>query len=328
SEELGPAQNALVQLRLESPLVAERGDLFVVRSYSPVHTVGGGRVIDPSPERHKRMHEDVIESLAVLETGGSEDVLLKIIGDGGMDGVRVKELAGLVDDSVAGEVDGLVAGGDVKKAAGRYITRDQWTELAGSIRAELERFTKRAPLEWGMSAEELRGKLGRGFDRAVLEAALAELGETGDVSRRRDLVRWGSAEMKLTPPQKKMAEIIERFLKEDDVSPPTLVDLRPDVLNELGGSRKDDEFDAMMKLLADDGRIVKVTTTLFFHPDAIRRVRQIIAAHFENETELGVPKFKELVGVTRKSAIPLLEYFDREGTTLRQGSVRVRGRNS
>jgi len=326
SEELGAGQNALVQLRLEEPLVAEKDDLFVVRSYSPVHTIGGGRVIDPSPARHKRMSKDVLEALAVLETGGSEDVLLKVIGDGGMDGVRVRELSSLVDDAVAGEVDRLIEETRVVKTSGRYVTRERWAELAGRIEAELMTFAKRAPLEWGMSAEELRGKLGKGFDRALMDAALDELGEAGSVSRRKDLVRWGSAEMKLTPPQQEMAGLIERFLEEDDVSPPTLADLREDVRHEFTGTLKDDQFDALMKLLADEGRIVKVTTTLFFHPAAIEKVRGILEMHFESESALGVPAFKDLVGVTRKRAIPLLEYFDREGVTLRQGDVRVKGR--
>jgi len=326
SEELGPSQNALVQLRLEEPLVAEKDDLFVIRSYSPMHTIGGGRVIDPTPARHKRMKADVIDSLEVLEVGGSEDVLLKVIGDGGMGGVRVKELPGLVEADVAGEVERLVTEGAVRKKAGRYVTRDRWTELGERIRSELTEYAQRAPLEWGMSAEELRGKIGRGFDRALMDAALAELGDAGELSRRKDLVRWGSAEVKLTPPQQKMAELIERFLDEDDVSPPSLSDLREDVRNEFEGTLKDDQFDALVKLLADEGRIVKVTTTLFFHPSTIEHVRSIIEEHFESDAQLGVPAFKELVGVTRKSAIPLLEYFDREGTTLRQGNVRVRGR--
>jgi len=291
-----------------------------------MHTIGGGRVIDPAPARHKRMKADVIDSLEVLEAGGSEDVLLKVIGDGGTGGVRVKGLPGLVEADVAGEVERLVTEGLVLKTAGRYVTRDRWAELGQRIQSELTEFAGRAPLEWGMSAEELRGKLGRRFDRALMDAALAELVDAGEVSRRKDLVRWGSAVMKLTPPQQKMAELMEQSLEADDVSPPSLSDLREDVRHEFEGTLKDDQFDALVKLLADEGRIVKVTTTSFFHPATIERVRGIIEKHFEGDDQLGVPAFKELVGVTRKNAIPLLEHFDREGTTLRQGDVRVKGR--
>ncbi len=82
----------------------------------------------------------------------------------------------------------------------------------------------------------------------------------------------------------------------------------------------------MVKLLAETGRIVKVTSTLLFHPDVIADMRKAVAGYFEGgETQLGVPEFKDMVGVTRKYAIPILEYFDREGTTMRSGNVRLRG---
>ncbi len=102
------------------------------------------------------------------------------------------------------------------------------------------------------------------------------------------------------------------------MNPPLLDELR----DELGGK----DFDALVKLLAESGRLVKVTTTMLYHPDVVDDVRGKIVAHFESEDQLTVPIFKDMVGVTRKYAIPLLEYFDGEGTTMRSGNVRLKGR--
>ncbi|MBD3366599.1 MAG: hypothetical protein GF405_00325, partial [Candidatus Eisenbacteria bacterium] len=173
---------------------------------------------------------------------------------------------------------------------------------------------------WGVSAEELRGRVARGFDRRLLEWALDGLSAEEAVFRRGDLVRVGTPEIELDPGQRELADRIAGTLKAAGASPPDIDELR----RQMGG----DEFDAVVKLLAAEGRIVKVTTTLFFHDEVIDRVRRRVLEHLDAEGELSVPAFKDLVGVTRKHAIPLLEFLDREGTTMRTGNVRRRGRSA
>ncbi len=182
----------------------------------------------------------------------------------------------------------------------------------------LSQFAAGSPLEWGMSAEELRTRLSKRLERGVLDAVLGALADEGKVSRRGDLVRLGSGDVDLTDEQSRLAERIEARLRTAGATPPTLDELK----QELGGK----DFDAIIKLLAETGRVTKVTSTLLFHPDVIADMRKAIADWFGGgETQLGVPQFKDMVGVTRKYAIPLLEYFDREGTTMRSGNVRLRG---
>jgi selenocysteine-specific elongation factor len=307
-----------VQLRLESPIVAEKDDLFVIRSYSPVHTIGGGRVLDPTPKRHKRMKEDVIESLTVLDEGEAEDVVLHRVEEAGIEGMADAEVAGLAGESTQELVDELLSGGKLVRLGGRILSAARADELKTRIQEILKRFSEGSPLEWGMSAEELRTRLSKKLERGVLDAALAAMASDALISRRGDLVRLGGADVELTEHQSRLAESIESRLAAAGASPPTLDELR----QELGGK----DFDAMVKLLAETGRIVKVTSTLLFHPDVIADMRKAIGDHFEGgERELGVPQFKDMVGVTRKYAIPLLEYFDREGTTMRSGNVRLRG---
>jgi len=318
SDWLRAGEESLVQLRLESPVVAEKEDLFVIRSYSPVTTIGGGRVLDPTPKRHKRMKADVIESLKVLEEGEAGDIVLHKLEEAGIEGLPDADVAGLAGGPAAGLLDTLLSEGRLERLGGRVLTASRSDELKSRTEELLRQFAESSPLEWGMSAEELRTRLSKKLDRGVLDAVLDALAAEGRVSRRGDLVRPGGADVELTEGQSRLAESIEARLAEAGASPPTLDELR----RELGG----DDFDAIVKLLAETGRIVKVTSTLLFHPDVMAGMRRAVADYFDGgKRELGVPQFKEMVGVTRKYAIPLLEYFDREGTTIRSGNVRVRG---
>jgi selenocysteine-specific elongation factor len=316
-ETLDPGGDALVQMRLESPVAALAEDPFVIRSYSPVTTIGGGRVIDPTPARHGRMRDDVLEAIEILESGGEDEVVAHLVGTSGFEGMTEAELSGRTAGASPEIVASLLADGRLVRVAGKLITAQGYDGLKDSIKERLDAFAANAPLEWGMSAEELRGKLGKRLERAVLDAALADLERDRKIARKGGLVRWGGADVALSAEQEKLAVEIESKLKHSGANPPTLDDLR----SELGGG----EFDAIVKLMAAGGRVVKVTTSMFFHPDIMGQIRKAVLAHFETEQELTVPRFKDLVGVTRKYAIPLLEYFDREGVTTRSGNIRVKG---
>ncbi len=318
SDWLRPGEESLVQLRLESPVVAEQNDLFVIRSYSPVTTIGGGRVLDPTPKRHRRMKDDVLESLTVLEEGEAGDIVLHKLGEAGIEGLSDADVADLAGGPAAELLDALLSEGKLERLGGRILTATRYDELKSRTDELLGQFAEASPLDWGMSAEELRTRLSKKLERGVLDAVLGALADEGRISKRGDLVRFGSGDVDLTDEQSRLADEIEARLRTAGATPPTLDELK----HELGGK----DFDAIIKLLAETGRILKVTTTLFFHPDAVAEMRKVIADYFGGgETQLGVPQFKDMVGVTRKYAIPLLEYFDREGTTMRSGNVRLRG---
>lgn len=312
---LDPGADALVQLRLEEPVASSSGDLFVIRSYSPVTTIGGGRVVDASPRRHARMRDGVIESLQVLESGGDDDVALQLVSEAGIEGLLPSEAAGRVAGETLSE---LLDEGRLVEAGGRLLTRDTREELARRIEAALVAHARGNPLAWGMSVEELRGRLSKRLDRGVLDAALSAIEAAGRLARRGDQARWGSAEMALPERQARLADAIVARLLEAGAAPPSAEELS-DELNEP-------DFDAIVRLLAESGRIVKVTSSLFMHPDVVDSIRSSVLAHFEGKAELSVADFKDMAGVTRKHAIPILEFLDREGTTARAGNVRRKGR--
>lgn len=317
SEMLKGGEDSLVQLRLESPVVAERDDLFVLRSYSPVTTIGGGRILDPGPSKHKRLREDVVESIRVIESGSPLDVLMQRVAEAGVEGLPEERLE---SGPAADVLPEALERGEIVRADGRLLASEAVEELERRVLSILEEEQRKVPLSWGTSAEELRGKVARGLDRKLLEWALDALEDDGRVFRRGDLVRAGSSEVSLAESQRRTADRIVSVLKDAGAAPPDLDELR----REVGGR----DFDALVKLLAAEGRVVRVTTTLLFEADVVADVRRRVLEHLEKTEELSVPEFKDLVGVTRKHAIPLLEFLDREGTTVRAGNVRRRGRSA
>jgi selenocysteine-specific elongation factor len=315
---LAPGEDALVQMRLEGPVVAEAGDRFVVRSYSPVTTVGGGRVIAATPGRHGRKRDDVLEALSVLEQGSPEDVLLQEVHRAGIEGARPADLG--ADGAAKAALEALLSAGRLARVEERVLTSERQAELRDRCVALLEEFAKASPLVWGMSAEELRGRLAKRLDRGLLDATLASLQKEGRLTRRGNLVRWGEEKVALPPEQARLADAIERRLEQAGAAPPSLDELRA----EFGGR----DFDSIVRLLADTARVVKVTSGMAFHPNALDGLRAKVAEHFRAHERLGVAEFKDMAGVTRKHAIPILEFFDREGTTQRAGDYRLKGRRA
>ncbi|MBM3307417.1 MAG: selenocysteine-specific translation elongation factor [Candidatus Eisenbacteria bacterium] len=319
-ELLVPGEDGLVQMRLEGPVVAEAGDRFVVRSYSPVTTIGGGRVIAATPGRHARMKEDVLGALAVLEEGSAEDVAVQEVHRAGIQGARAADLTGAAGVTTDGVLEGLVADGRLVRVGDRVLTPGRLAELTDRCKEVLGAFATSSPLAWGMSTEELRGKLAKKLDRGLLDAVLAALERDGLVTRRVGMVRWGAAEVTLPPEQARVADAIEARLLDAGAAPPSLDELRNDIASR--------DFDTIVRLLAETGRLVKVTSAMVFHPRALDELRAKVAAHFRAHEKLGVAEFKDLAGVSRKHAIPILEFLDREGTTTRAGDHRTKGRRA
>lgn len=319
-ETLGPGEDALVQMRLEGPVVAEAGDRFVIRSYSPVTTIGGGRVIAATPGRHARMKDDVLGALAVLEGGSAEEVVVQEVHRAGIEGARAADLSGKEGGVAASTLAALVADGRLTRVGDRLLTPERLAELRERVEKLLEGFSAASPLVWGMSAEELRGKLAKRLERSLLDAVLSDLEAAGRVSRRGNLVRWGAAQVDLPPEHARLADLIETRLAAGGAAPPSLDELRRDIASR--------DFDTIVKLLAETGRVTKVTSGMIFHPRVLDELRSKVVGYFEKHERLAVAEFKDLAGVTRKHAIPILEFLDREGTTLRLGDFRVKGRRA
>jgi selenocysteine-specific elongation factor len=318
--ELAPGARAFARFRLEAPLVALPGDRFVVRSYSPIVTIGGGTLLDVDPARMRLKAPARVAHLRTLETGSPEQVVEEHVRHAGLAGIRLGALAARVPFGPVQSralLEALLAAGRVV-AIDRdwFVHADSVARLQGLIVTTLERFHRAQPLRPGMSREELRGR-GGGAEERVFAHVLAALDAQGTVRVDRDKVRLGSHEVRLSAEQQTAMDRVEREFRDAQASPPS-----PAEALGRAGLRGDEEHD-LFQVLIESRRLVRVKESLFFHAEALESIQEKLVALLRERKEIGPGDIKDLLGISRKFAIPLLEFFDARRVTTRVGERRV-----
>ena len=319
--ELAPGETSFARFRLEGQLVARPGDRFVVRSYSPVVTIGGGTLLDVDPPRFKRRGPALVAHLTLLQTGDPEAVLEEHVRHVGAAGVRLATLAGRVPFGPA-QLKGLL---DALRAAGRviaverdwFIHPESFARLSTLVVDTLTAFHHAGPLKPGMSREELRSRAG-GADERVFAFLLSALGADGTVKTERDKVRLASHEVRLSPDQQRVVDRLEDDFLRAEAAPPSA----EEALGRAGLGGGDEEHE-LFQVLVQAGKLVRVKESLFFHARALDTIQTKLVALLRERKEIGPADIKDLLGISRKYAIPLLEFFDQRRVTARVGERRI-----
>ena len=318
---------ALAQLRLEAPVVALHADRFILRSYSPADTIGGGKVLNPFAPKHRR--KDISASVQLLRMLQSAERATKFgafVRVAGKHGVRFSDLAaatGWTDNVLALAASDAVKQEAVIESSGVYLSSESFAQLSSNVVAELEQHHKREPLARGMLRETLREKLFAHSLPELFGAVIARLEASGEVVAEKDVIRSSGHKVGLTDKDAELSAKIEKLYLDAGVESPSLDEAmaRAGVPpTQRGQARK------ILQLLLDDRKLVRVQGDMFMHPQVIEGLKtklQTYAAQHEPDRLIDVPAFKTLAGVSRKYAIPLLEYFDREQLTRRAGDKRV-----
>jgi selenocysteine-specific elongation factor len=317
---LEPGHSSYGRFRLEAPVVTRPGDRFVIRSYSPIFTIGGGTLLDIAPPRFKRKAPALLAHLALLETGTPAQVLEEHLKQAGPAGARASDLRARTafgPERLRALLDELVQGGAIVAVDREwYLHRDANDRLRSQALALLEAFHAENPLRGGISREELRSRAGHAQER-VFAQLLASLEAEGLVKSEKDQVRLASHAIRLTPEQERIVKGLEADFLKAGAAPPS----PEEALARLGvqGSEKHELF----QLLVSDRRLVRVKESLYFHAEALRAIEGKVVAHLREKKEIGPGDVKDLLGISRKYAIPLMEYFDAQRVTVRQGERRV-----
>ena len=319
---LRPGDSALAQLRLDRPVLVFSGDRFVIRQLSPLITIGGGVVLDPLALRHRPRDKDWAAWLAALENGSRLDQLSawaanekdsitlgQIIARTGWTEREAREAVGALEKVGALRV---VSQQPLAVAAKATIA-----SRANSLRALMEEFHRANPLLPGIPREDLRGKL-RGLGRETFSVALSDLVAAKSAETSGDLVRLAGRTVALSPEESKAKEQIGHAFEVAGLTAPGVEEVLAKLAIEKPRARK------ILQILLREKALVKVTEELIVHPKAITKLRELLQSYRgEHGQRLTIVAFKELTGVTRKYAIPLLEYLDRERLTRRVGDERV-----
>jgi selenocysteine-specific elongation factor len=318
--ELEPGQSGHARFRLESPLVTLPGDRFVVRSYSPIVTIGGGTVLDIAPPRFKRKGPALAQHLTLLATGEPAQVLEEHLKQAGVAGVRATDLRARTPfgpQQLRELLEGLQQAGRIVAVDREwYLHRDASDRLRSQTLALLEAFHGENPLRSGISREELRSRVGHAQERVFAQLLGALEGE-GAVRSERDQVRLASHAIRLSPEQQRAVKGLEADFRSAGAAPPS----PEEALGRYG--IKGNEKHELFQVLVSDRTLLRVKESLFFHADALRTIQERLVALLREKKEIGPADFKDLFGVSRKFAIPLMEYFDTQRVTVRVGERRV-----
>jgi len=316
--ELAPGQRGFARLRLEAPLVALAGDRFVIRSYSPIVTIGGGTILDTDPPRLKRPAR--LAHLKMLESGDPESVVEEQVRGAGVGGIRLPALVARVPFGPARTralLDALAAAGKVTAVDRDWsLHADAVARLRALITGALEQFHRAQPLRAGMSREELRVRAANADER-IFAHVLGGLDAEGVVRVDRDKVRLASHELRLNTTQQAAVDRLEREFREAQAAPPSA----EEALARAGLAG--DEQHELFQLLLESRKLVRVKESLFFHAAALETIQDKLVALLRERKEIGPGDIKDLLGISRKYAIPLLEYFDARRVTARVGERRV-----
>ncbi len=321
--ELLPGQSALARLRLRQPLVALPGDRFILRQFSPVTTIAGGVVLD-LPEKPGRLRDPArLALLARLEQASAGERLAALI-ETSASGVSMAEAiarTGLRD----AEIRRLAAELEQQRRC-LTVSQDPWVAVAPQVLEQclthlqqvLEEFHRTRPLAFGMHKQELRDRAARRLHPAVFEAALARAAAHGLVEIRGDQVARAGREIKLTPEEQQARARLESLLEQAGLAVPRLSEILPRLPVDASRGMH------LVQWLIRQGVLVRISEELVLHRSAIDRLRALLADYRRRHGErISVPAFKDLIGLTRKHAIPLLEYLDREKITRRVGDERI-----
>lgn len=306
-----PGETTWAQLKMNEPIAAVKGDYFVIRSNRT--TLGGGNIVDPHGRRHRRMYQPILERLAVMEDGSDREVLLKTIeisepADFESMVNRANAEAGSAQATLTDMASEKLVVALGRPAVGRgsiIYTAPGWAAVAEKTRSSLHDYHDQFPLRNGAPKEELRSRLG--MTPQVFGAVLPKLQEDGVVVEEGTLARLPDHRPGLTDDQRQTADAFLRLLDIDPYSPPTDSPVDPEVLS----------------LLAEEGKVVKVSENVVFSSSAYRDMVDKISVHISDQGEITVADVRDLFGTSRKYAIALMDYLDHQRITRRVGDARV-----
>lgn len=301
-ETLEPGQSGWVQIRLEHPIAVVRGDRYILRQPSPSQTIGGGRIINPHPARHRRFRSDVIAALEALARGTPADLVQQQLADGlPRHRAELARSTGLSESLLDEGLQELGSRNELMVLGEWYSSVAGYSALAGKIGQALASYHRRYPLRSGMPREELRSRLK--LPAEALEALLA----AGIAITQGAFVRAAEHTPMPTPAQQRDIRMLLDGCARAPYSPP-MPELDLEVL----------------AFLLEQGQLVRVAADVVFLPEPYGEMLGWVRQQIENAGSVTVAQFRDRFGTSRKYALSMLEHLDERKITRRSGDARVR----
>jgi selenocysteine-specific elongation factor len=322
-DELPPGDKAFAQLVLVNKAAVVAGDHFVLRSYSPVTTIGGGRIIDPQPAKHKRFNEKIIADLRQLQGGSLPERLSIIMERTGFSGINLPGLAfrsGLSVRKVKDVLEGLFSRHEavlLDSEDTTVISQLFYNRLEELIIRNITEYHEKNQLREGISKEELKATLGRFVSTKLFNMALRSLAKKEIIVSDKDCLRLTGHQVQLSGALDSVRLAITDVYVEAGLTPPALADVVAGFKDQRAKAQ------SIIKLMLKDGELIKINEDLCFARTAMDKLRDDYKALLVKDGKATPTSFKELTGLSRKYIIPLMEYFDMTKLTVRVGDHRI-----
>ena len=315
---LEPGDTAWASIRLEAPVVARTGDRFVLRSYSPVTTIGGGVVVEPMSRRVRRSAPPPLELWDALLSAPPAAALRARLAHAAIAGVSEPRLP-LETNGTAAELaaaaEELVQRGEAVRVGARLLTAAALADARSRVLAAVDELHRTQPLRDGLDREAARRALPPSAADRLADAAIEALLRGGELIARDGALARAGHEATLAPDQESASQALLGALEQAGLGAPLIAEL-PAPLRERA------DLPQLLKRLERNGAIAAVAPGYYVSSGELRRAEAKLRAALADAESLAPAEFRELFGVSRKYLIPLLEYFDRAGVTERAGDRR------
>ena len=321
--ELPPGESVLAQLKLQETVLVLPGDRFIVRQFSPVVTIGGGVVLDAIARRPMLKDTGRVAFLETLERGNREEILAAMT-ERAVLGLTFEEMlarTGWLEGEIQETAPKITSAGRVRTIASEpliLVSAKLFDDTRKRIFEKVEKFQKENPLLPGIAREELRAGLGKRVRQELFRAVLEELAKEKKLDVQGELVKRAGSEIALLPEEAQAKREIESVFELSGLSVPSVKEVLAKLTIEPKRTEK------LLQMLLREKTLIRVSPELVFHRQTLAQLKEQLSRYKKTKGErISVPAFKELTGITRKYAIPLLEYLDRERATRRAGDERV-----
>lgn len=324
AEYLFPGQTALVQLRLEEPIAVMTGDRFVVRTYSPMHTIAGGAILDAHPKKRRRFRAEGIHELELRESGGDLQILnqtLLTYSEQYLQKTELFRLAGRPTELLEAALETLqaedLAISVIVDGVAYYLHAEHLHKLVERAKDAVSAYQRRFPMRTGMPKEELRSRVSRQANTKLFNNLVALLVNEAGLEVRGGVIAEQGWHVAFTGPYARMREHVLRRLQETKYSPPDVEELGAELNETL------ERMTEMLAAMSASGEIIRITPELTYMTRTIDEVRELVVSMIREKGSITLADLRTALNTSRKFALPLLEYLDGERVTKREGDTRV-----
>lgn len=327
-EEIKAGETCYCQLRLHDPIIALSSDRYIIRRFSPLQTIGGGEILDPHPI--KRRKREGISDLITIEKGALRDKIEAKIKMSHLSGCLLSEIEGWIQGDIPeimSSIERLLKEGRiVKKTEARGQRQEEgyqpsylfhktaFAAFKESLISELREYHQENPLKHGMTKEQLKARISAG--QADIDRLLDMIPQIEDVVAEGGVFRLKGFKASLSDVDEGIKSKILGFLNKGGFQPP----LKEELASLLSINEK--ELNDLLRFMTKQSALVRINDSIFITTELFNKMIGLLRDFYSRKKEMSVAEFRDILGTSRKYAVPFLEYLDSNKITLRVGDIR------